>query len=90
MKEVKVRFTPADLAALDHHAALAGVSRSELIRSRALVSACEARLTTADYHRLTSDALARTRGDLPRHLVEHLVAYVVTWIASKSQPNSSR
>ena len=90
MKEVKVRFTAADLAALDQQALIAGISRSELIRSRALVSACEARLTTADYHRLTSDALARMRGDMPRHLVEHLVAYVVTWIASKSQLSSSR
>jgi hypothetical protein len=89
MKEVKVRFTPADLAMLDQHAALAGISRSELIRSRALVANCDAGLSVAGYHRLVSDALANVRGDIPRRMVEQLVAYVITWISSTSQPNSN-
>jgi hypothetical protein len=89
MKEIKVRFSAADLAALDQQAAAAGCSRSELIRSRALVAKCDAGLTTADYHRLVSGALTQMRGDIPRHLVEYLVAYVVTWIASSSQLNSN-
>lgn len=90
MKEIKVRFTPADLAALDQQAAAAGISRSELVRSRALVANCDSGLTVARYHRLVSDALANVRGDIPRRMVEQIVAYVITWISSTSQPNNSR
>lgn len=89
MKEVKVRFSTEDLAFLDRQAEAAGVSRSELIRSRALVSNCDAGLNVTAYHRLVSDALTNVRGDMPRRMVEHLVAFVITWIASKSQKSSS-
>jgi hypothetical protein len=90
MKEVKVRFEPADLLALDQQAAAAGVSRAELIRSRALVANCQHGLTVAGYHRLVSDALANVRGDIPRRMVEQLVAYVITWISSTSHPSSNQ
>jgi hypothetical protein len=90
MREVKVRFEPADLLALDQQAAAAGVSRAELIRSRALVSNCDSGLTVAGYHRLVSDALANVRGDIPRRMVEQLVAYVITWISSTSHPSSNQ
>jgi hypothetical protein len=89
MKEVKVRFEPADLVTLDQQAAMAGVSRAELIRSRALVSNCNGGLTVAGYHRLVSDALASIRGDIPRRMVEQLVAFTITWISSTSQPSSN-
>lgn len=89
MKEVKVRFEPADLVALDQQSSAAGISRAELIRTRALVSNCNMGLTTAAYHRLVSDALAYVRGDIPRRIVEQLVAYVITWISSTSQPSSN-
>jgi len=89
MKEVKVRFELADLMALDQQAAAAGVSRAELIRNRALVANCDSGLTVARYHRLVSDALANVRGDIPRRMVEQLVAYVITWISSTSQPSSN-
>jgi hypothetical protein len=89
MKEVKVRFELADLMALDQQAAAAGVSRAELIRNRALVANCYSGLTVARYHRLVSDALANVRGDIPRRMVEQLVAYVITWISSTSQPSSN-
>jgi hypothetical protein len=75
--------------ALDQQAAMAGVSRAELIRSRALVANCDSGLTVARYHRLVSDALANVRGDIPRRMVEQLVAYVITWISSTSQPSSN-
>lgn len=88
MREVKVRFNATDLAVLDAAAAAAGVSRSELIRNRALVLNCDKVFTVADYHRLTSDATAYLRGDIPRRLVEHLVAFVITWTQSKSQPSN--
>jgi hypothetical protein len=90
MREVKVRFEPADLLALDQQAAAAGVSRAELIRSRALVANCQHGLTVAGYHRLVSDALANVRGDIPRRMVEQLVAYVITWISSTSHPSSNQ
>jgi hypothetical protein len=90
MKEIKVRFEPEDLLALDQQAAAAGVSRAELIRSRALVANCQHGLTVAGYHRLVSDALANVRGDIPRRMVEQLVAYVITWISSTSHPSSNQ
>ena len=90
MKEIKVRFTPADLVVLDQQAAAAGISRAELIRNRALVSTCDANIGVADYHRLISDANACVRGDIPRRMVEQLVAFTFTWIASKSQPSSNQ
>ena len=89
MREVKVRFEESDLLVLERQAEAAGVSRAELIRSRALVSNCNSKLTTADYQRLSSDATAYLRGDMPRRIVEHLIAFVITWIASKSQPSSN-
>jgi len=88
MREVKVRFEERDLALLDQQAAAAGMARSELIRSRALVLNCINGLTVSGYHRLVSDATAHLRGDMPRRMVEHLTAYVITWIASKSQSSN--
>lgn len=90
MREIKVRFEPADLLALDQQAAAAGLSRAELIRSRALVSNCDSGLTVAGYHRLVSDALTNVRGDIPRRMVEQLVAYVITWISSTPHPSSNQ
>jgi len=89
MREVKVRFNEADLDALDQQAAMVGVSRAELIRSRALVMNCNNGLTVAGYHRLVSDASTYLRGDIPRRMVEQLTAFVITWISSKSQLNSN-
>ena len=76
MQEIKVRFEPADLTALDHQAAALNTSRSQLIRDRALSTGI-ARLSTVEYHSLVADAVAFTRGDLPRLQVETLVAYVI-------------
>ena len=90
MKEIKVRFDEADLVVLDQQATAAGLSRAELIRSRALVLNCNNGLTVSDYHRLTSDATAYLRGDMPRRMVELLTAFVITWISSKSQPSNSQ
>lgn len=85
MKEIKVAFHEPDLEVLDQQAKLAAVSRSELIRSRALVLNCNSGLTVSGYHRLISDATAYLRGDMPRRMVELLTAFVITWIASQSQ-----
>ena len=90
MRVIKVRFEEPDLALLDQQAAAAGVSRAELIRSRALVANCQHGLTVSGYHRLVSDATAHLRGDMPRRMVEHLTAFVITWISSTSHQSSSR
>ena len=84
MQEIKVRFNPDDLAALDQQAAAAGTSRSALIRNKAL-SLPVARLTTVEYHALVADAVNAMRGDLPRLQVEYLVAYVITRLDQHSR-----
>ena len=82
MIEIKVRFQPDDLAALDHQVAASGISRAQFIRDRALRPAV-ARLTTVEYHRLVAGAAAFMRGDLSRTQVETLVAYVIRSINNR-------
>jgi hypothetical protein len=84
MQEIKVRFNPDDLTALDQQAAAAGTSRSAFIRNKAL-SLPVARLSTVEYHALVADAVSATRGDLPRLQVEYLVAYVITRLDQHSR-----
>ena len=84
MQEIKVRFNPDDLTALDQQAAAAGTSRSAFIRNKAL-SLSVARLTTVEYHALVADAVSAMRGDLPRLQVEYLVAYVITRLDQHSR-----
>ena len=76
--EVKIRLKPEDVARLDQEAAAANTTRAALIRSRALATGADvAGLTTADYHRLVSDAAAFMHGDLPHRHIELIVAYVI-------------
>ena len=84
MQEIKVRFNPDDLTALDQQAAAAGTSRSAFIRNKAL-SLPVARLNTVEYHALVADAVSAMRGDLPRLQVEYLVAYVITRLDQHSR-----
>ena len=84
MQEIKVRFNPDDLTALDQQAAASGASRSAFIRNKAL-SLPIARLTTVEYHSLVADAVSAMRGDLPRLQVEYLVAYVITRLDQHSR-----
>lgn len=93
MPEIKVRFTAADLMRLNAEAAAAGVTRSELIRNRALsVATCEqgvAELDTLAYHRLVAGAVRHIAGHLPRHLVEQIVIYVISKL-STGRPDPDR
>lgn len=76
---VKVAYSPEDLSQLDRDAQAAGISRAELIRTRTLTrSAGTKPFTTADYHKLVSDACAFTRGALSRSQVETLIAFTTT------------
>lgn len=76
MREVKVRFSEADLQSLDEMADGMGVSRAEAIRQRVLGGEVPA-LTPDGYHRLVSDALRLTHGAVNRREVETVVAFVV-------------
>jgi hypothetical protein len=76
MREVKVRFSEADLQSLDEMADGMGVSRAEVIRQRVL-GGDGVGLTVNGYHRLVSDALRLTQGAVNRREVETVVAYVV-------------
>jgi hypothetical protein len=89
MQEIKVRLRPSDLAGLDAEATAAGVSRSELIRRRALAAPDIARLSTMDYHRLVTDAAAFMHGDLSHQRVELLVAYVINRLHQATAGNHS-
>ena len=85
MQEVKIRFAPSDLAAIDQQASAACTNRSALIRQRAIVAEYEQGLyglTPTAYHALVSDAAAFMGGVVPRQHVELLVAYVITRLDS--------
>lgn len=79
MITVKVNFTEADLADLDRDAAIQGITRSELVRTRTLTrsSPDAVVLTTTAYHRLVADTLTYARGSIDRRLLESIVAFVV-------------
>ena len=85
MQEVKVRFQPSDLDAIEQQAAAAGTNRAALIRQRAIVADYEQGLyglTPTAYHALVSDAAAFMGGVVPRQHVELLTAYVITRLDS--------
>lgn len=76
--ETKIRFTSSELEAIDAAAAATGMSRSAYARQR--VTNCDSgklSLTPSAYHALVADAATFMRGDLNRHHVETLVAYVI-------------
>ena len=86
MPEIKFALTAADLAHLNHQAAVAGIPRAQLVRDRALAPAVGvARLRTMEYHSLVADAARFMRGDLNRQHVETLVAYVLTRLDQHSR-----
>ena len=73
-KIVKVAFEEQDVAILDRQAQASGVSRAEVIRSRALAGANGQRFSPQDYQRLVSRTCRNV--DLPRSQVERLVNVV--------------
>ena len=70
-KIVKVAFEEHDVAILDRQAQASGVSRAEVIRSRALAGANGQQSSPQDYQRLVSDICRRV--NLPRAQVERAV-----------------
>lgn len=77
LREVKVRFAPEDLEAIDRLAQTAGKSRSEYLRD--LVTGNTNTLQTPmDFHRLVAGAHRSTSGHLDVRQVQAVVAYVVT------------
>ena len=83
LTEVKIRFSPSDLVAIDAAAAAAGLSRSAYVRNQ--ITNCQSPrpvLTPAAYHRLVTAACAFMRGDLNRNHIETLTAFVVSRLAA--------
>lgn len=81
LQTVKVAFDPDDIALLDRDANAAGISRAELIRNRTLTRSTGSRpFTTADYHRLVTEAYTHTNGIFDRRHVESLVAWTLNKI----------
>lgn len=78
MPEIKFRIDQTDLDQLTAQAAAVGVTRAELIRRRVLkCDSAVVSLTPSAYHALVAGAASFMRGDLHRHHVETLVAYVI-------------
>ena len=72
-KDVRIRFEPEELAAIDSRAEELGLSRSEFIRStlgRPIMGPDE-------FRRLCSDARAHIGNAIPRLHVESLVAFTL-------------
>jgi hypothetical protein len=69
--EIRLKIDADDLAILDDEAAKTGLSRSDLLRYRAVAPR---RYSPTDYSRLVSEA--NRVADIPRGQVERLVNYV--------------
>jgi hypothetical protein len=76
MKEIKLRFEPADLERLDQQAQEQGISRAELIRDRVLSGEAKSPLSTLQFNQLLADAQRYMQGHVDRRQIETLVSYV--------------
>ena len=76
--EIRLKIDADDLAILDDEAAKTGLSRSDLLRYRAVAPR---RYSATDYSRLVSEA--NRVADLPRSQVERLVNYVFVELMGK-------
>ena len=90
----KVSFTPEERDHLDVQAKALKLSRSELVRLRALgdptpgVQPAPPALTVRKYQKAVTSALKAANGSAPRHVVEAIVAAVVCAIYDKEQEPS--
>ena len=82
MKEIKVAFSPSDIATLNAEACRLGISRAQLIRDRAIANTHNSSFDRGSYLRAV-EAAARTVPGLPRSQYEHLAAKVITSIANQ-------
>ncbi len=83
-KVIKLRIDEDDITLLDKQAQALGVTRSELIRQRAVAPSNDVKaFSTEDYHQLQRDAYHTTLGTLSRHHVEAIVAFVFARMASR-------
>ena len=85
MKEIRLRISETDLAALDHESAQTGLSRSELLRCRA---GAPRRYTPKDYSLLVSKA--NRVADIPRGQVERVVNFVFTELMGPCESATNR
>ena len=85
MKAVKVHIPEADLELLDQHAADAGITRSELIRSRVVPTGD---FSVRDYQELVATACRRF--DVPRVHVERIVTYTFNEVMARRAAAANR
>lgn len=90
MREIKLRLPEAEVAVIDAQAAATKTTRAQFIRER-ITNPCAAVSTLAprDYHALVAAAVIELRGNVPRHLVEYLVAYVINRLDHHSRQAGS-
>ncbi len=92
--EVKVLLTPEEREHIDKQAKALNLSRSALMRLRALGDPSAGAqpqipaLTVRKYHAAVTGALKAANGSAPRHVVESIVASVVCAIYDKDQEPS--
>jgi len=92
--EVKVLLTPEERDHLDSQAKALNLSRSSLMRLRALgdpsagAQPAPPALTVRKYQKAVTSALKAANGSAPRHVVEAIVAAVVCAIYDKEQEPS--
>jgi hypothetical protein len=83
-KRIELLFMKQDLDELTDQAQAMGISRSELIRSRALnPPSVSAQFTTSDYHELVSSAVRFLHGDVNRRQIELLTAFIFNRLAAR-------
>lgn len=80
--ETKVYLTPEERDYLDTQATKQLITRSELIRDRALGADGIPAITLPAYHRAI-EAAARTVSGIPRHQLEAIVASVIAAVGKQ-------
>lgn len=81
---VRIYLAPTDIVLLDRQAQRMGITRSELIRKRALAGTPTLHgMTPSDLNRLVADATRFTHGSISRNQVETLVSYAFNWLAER-------
>ena len=88
MKRINIHLDESDISLLDSQASSAGVSRSELLRTRVLNSVNGKTYSAAQYHQLVAEA--QRRSNLPRAQVEQLVSFLFVQFMGPRGEEASR
>ena len=84
LREIKVRFTEQDIAAIDKIAQSQGLSRSEYIRDH-ITGKRISLAKPSDFYRLVADAHHELGGAVNHSQVERIVAFTIARILGNEQ-----